>query len=655
MGVQGFQSFLKKNPNISQKINLNQTTLVIDANNLLCVLFCRICAPQENLRCDLYGGDLVNYRDAIKEFFNSLDKCRITPVLVFDGSVIGKQSTKNQLVLKEKEVYRRSIQRFQAAMCASEDDHKEDIIFPTIMSSTFRNVVSELGIQKIQTPYEADSQVAKIANDLNCHVLTNDSDFLIYSLPKGFIMFDMFEYKDIKSLSKESYCIQCVSYSQEKLAKFLPGLRPENMPLLSILLGNDYVEAGTFDRVLQAILPSHYQGAFVAESWSHRKIANLLYWMKNKSLKEAIETILGYIHPSNRDNLRNVIKILLRNYKIEETGSLHKELEEIYPPSKENSQDDCLKPPTFLTRLFENGDLDPIVLDMIFKNTHYTYASIDDLQLPASGYIRYRPLSIALTFLRANSYQNMSSHQRQIAFQQNAFIVYDRVKDDYAKFKILPLEELEGFGSIMHLSCYSLPNLEPALKKSMFMSIFKFNESELNLLSDTLSLIFTGDYLQESITCFILVKYIGAETKLNPKPQFVEALLLTFFYYASLSGNLSSKVMETPDFGQILLKLRPHSTVSSGRSYTPSATLYRRILHFISQLQISYFSYRLINSLLDNVMPPAKFERFFNGTMIFRITKLLRLKEMELPTLCQTLPALVEVCGVVKVMVHCEE
>lgn len=661
MGVKGFQSFLKKNPSISQKINLSETTLVIDANNLTCALFCNLCQTQEHLRCDLYGGDLVVYSEAVKEFFKSLEKCRIKPVLVFDGSVIGKKSTKNQLVLKEREIYRRGAQRFEAVKSASEDNHRIDLILPQTLHSAFRNIVSELGIQITQTPYEADSHIARVAHDLDCHVLTNDSDFLIYSLPKGFILLDFFHYKDVKSIGKDNHCIECVNYSQEKLTKFVPGLRAENMPLLSVLLGNDYVEPGTFDRVLQAILPRYYQGSLVAESFSHRRIANLLYWMKDKSLDGAIETILGHIHANNRDSLRNVIKILLRNYKIEETDNLEKELEEIYPQSQESVASESenrgqeLKPSAFLRRLFETGNLDPIALDMIFRNTYYNYACIDDFQLQTCGYVRYRPISIALTFLRPISYQNMSSYQRQLASERSAFTIYDRIKENYEKVNVFPVEELDGFGSIMHLSCYSLPGLEPALKKSMLMSTFKFNENEVTLLNDTMSQIFTGDFLQEAVTCFILIKYIGIETKLRPKPQFVEALVLVLFYYATLNGKLNSEIFEARDFGQILLKMKPHAIVGNGRSYQQSTTLYRRILHFISQLQISYITFRLINSLLDSVMPNPHFEKFLNGTLIFRIAKLLRLKEMELPTLCEKLPILVEVCGVVKLMVLCEE
>lgn len=653
MGVKGLQSFLKKNPDISQKINLNETTLIIDANNLSCALFCNLCFTKEHLRCDLYGGDLVVYSEAVREFFKNIDKCNITPILVFDGSVIGKRSTQNQLVLKEKEVHRRGLQRFQAVKQASEENQNIDLVLPHTLYGAFRNVVSELGIQRIQTPYEADSHIARIANDLNCHVLTNDSDFLIYPLPKGFIMFDFFYYKDVKNIGKDKYSIQCINYSQEKLVKSVPGLKSESIPILAILLGNDYVTG--MDRVLEAILPRYYQGSLVAESWSHRRIANLLYWMKNKSLNEAIETILSLVDRGDRDNLRNVVKILLRNYKFQDHPYLDKELEEVYPPPENDNEGQELKPSVFLRRLFERGDLDPIALDIIFRNTFYNYACIDDFQLPTAGYVRFRPVSIALTFLRQSTNQNLSSYQRQLASEKNAFILYDRIKEDYVKVKVLPLEELDGFGSIMHLSCYSLPSLEPALKKSMLMSIFRFNENEVTLLNDTLSQIFISDFLQEAVTCFILVKYIGIETKLSPKPQFVEALLLALFYYATLSGKLNSKVFETPDFGQVLLKMRPHSTVGNGHSYQQSTSLYRRILHFISQLQVSYMTYRLINSLLNNVMPNPRFEKFFNGTLIFRMTKLLRLKELELPTLCQKLPALVEVSGVVKVMVQCEE
>lgn len=205
------------------------------------------------MRCDIYGGNMVAFSERVREFFTNLEKCNITPVLVFDGSVIGKQSTKDQLLLKEKTIYQRGSERFKIVREMTEHSGCDNVILPQNIANIFRNMVADMGIERIQSPYEADTHVARIANDLGCHALTNDSDFLIYSLPVGFIMLDSFMYKNITTTGNRRSQIECVIYSQNRLIRCLPGIRAETMPLLSVLLGNDYVDAGTFDTIMGPI------------------------------------------------------------------------------------------------------------------------------------------------------------------------------------------------------------------------------------------------------------------------------------------------------------------------------------------------------------------------------------------------------------------
>lgn len=598
---------------------------------------------------------MVAYAQVVREFFANLDKCNITPILVFDGSVIGKQSTKDQLVLKERAIYQRGLERFQVAKCATEHAPNERIALPQTINHVFKNILSDMGIQRIQCPYEADTHIARIANDLNCPVLTNDSDFIIYSLPLGFIMIDLFPYKKIATNKQGANCIQCCIYSQSRLIKCIPGLKPDSMPLLSILLGNDYVEAGTFDRIINSICNQPYTGALVAETWSHRKIANLLTWLKNTTLDGAIEYVLNELQSGSRDRLRHIIKILLRNYRIEETDNFESELQEVYPADPKTTSGPDLMPAAYLRKLFETSDLSPMALDVVFRNTFYNYAIIDDFQLPSSSYVKYRPWSLAITLLRAKSYNNLTTYRRQIEAEKDAFHVFDRIRDEYCKIVIRTIEELDNFGSLEHVNCYSMITLEPALKKPMLMACFRYNNDELNLFTETLSQVFTDDFIRESSLCFILVKYIGLETKMNPKPQFVDALMLTMFFYAALAGQLNKNSIQDSQYGQLLLKLRPHSIKNNGRQYESSPTLYRRVVHFISQLQSAYVAYCLVNSLLNHVFQVPRYEKFLNSTLIFRLTKLMRIGEFKLGTLCQEIPILLDVCNSIKLLVHCDE
>lgn len=659
MGVRGLQSFLKKNKHLSQRLELLDTVLLIDASNLKCHIYDRLCRGKDSqyLNCDKYGCDMVAYGQEVRQFFKSLDKCHITPILVYDGSVIGKQSTQDQLVLKDKETHRRGLDRFEKNKQAIEDSNKDDdsFLFSLLLSPVFKSVIHDLGIQTIQAPYEADTHLASLANDYKCPILTNDSDFIIYPLPVGFVMLDFFHYKQPEFHSKlNRYYIECVVYSHEKLMKQLPGLKLETMPLLSILLGNDYTAAGTFDQFTDPICRCHYSGTLYAETFNHRKIANLLEWLKGKSIARALEYIVDSFKSDSKGKVRKLIGTLLHSYDIGKSDNFQAELEEIYPNSQINT-DLKLTPAAYLSRVCPL--LPGIALDMIFHNTHYSYCMIDDLKLPPSGItVNYRPYSLAITLLRPRTYEGMTTNQRQAARDRDALPVFDRENGEYTMKLVRPMEHLENFGSLEHLTLYSTINLEPALKKSMLFSAFRFNAEELNLITDTLSQVFKEPFIHESRICLLLVKYVGIETKLSPKPQFVDGLMLTFFFYAALEGKLhDSLTKQNNNYGQLLLKLKPHTIMNNGLKYDLSPILFRRINHFISQLQNAFHTFNLINCLLDFVLPHPRTERYFNGTLIFRLTKALRIGDMKMRALCSNLGAFLDVCDSIKIILHTAE
>lgn len=660
MGVKGLQSFLKANDRyLAQKVNLNNTNLVIDANNLLCLIYTKECLDRksEQYKNDTYGGDLVFYGQVVREFFENLKKCDITPVLVFDGSVIGKAALREFVASKEKQVYSRGLERFNRAKNLDEFSFDDGLLLPQTLNTIFSNIVNEFRLRRIQTPYEADTHIARVANELQCPVLTNDSDFLIYSLDKGFAMLDFFDYKQPKTGAAGKSSIECLIYSQDKLAKSLPGFKKENMPFMSILLGNDYVDQGTFDRVMESICSGVYHGHFETRSYNHRKIANLLTWMRGRSLQECIEFVLSVVHHIHQPKLQRLIRLFMRNYRIEESDDFDAELEQIYPSSRVNSSLRELgqMPVTFLRKRMENDDLGSIALDMIFHNTHYNYSISDDFSLPSSSYVKFRPFSLALVLLRPKSYENLSVYKRQIQAGRDAFHIYDRVRGEYTKLTVRPMEELENFGTLVHLDCYSMITLEPTLKRNILYSCFRFNHDELDLMHNTLARVLADPFVTEATLCFLLLKYVGLETKLPPKTQFVNALMLTLFYYAALSGHLNMDNIPNPNaYGQFLLRLRPHAVVNNGLVYAnKEKTLFRRIVHFISQVQAAYKAYCLVNSLLDHAYHVPRQDKFFNGTLIFRLTKMLRLGELTLTDLCQNLPTLADICDAMQVQVHC--
>lgn len=73
-------------------------------------------------------------------------------------------------------------------------------VMPILAFDTFKAVLKKLGIPFAVCDFEADKEIAMLANTLNCPVLSNDSDFFIFPLTGGFISFDkvIFNLQEIK-------------------------------------------------------------------------------------------------------------------------------------------------------------------------------------------------------------------------------------------------------------------------------------------------------------------------------------------------------------------------------------------------------------------------------------------------------------------------
>ena len=153
---------------------------------------------------------------------------------------------------------------------------------------------------------EADAEIASLANDLNCPVLSNDSDFFIFDIRGGFIPLSSFNWK-IRPLKSDIFY-------RTKLAHHF-RIRPELLPLLASLAGNDYVS-------LKLLEPLHERqmGPFRRNRTSFPSISKLLSRAPT-SERGALEYVLQYVcWNESRDQLIQAVKYSLQEYTIRETS-----------------------------------------------------------------------------------------------------------------------------------------------------------------------------------------------------------------------------------------------------------------------------------------------------------------------------------------------
>lgn len=663
MGIQGLLSFIKSNKTfLAERQSLSNTRLVVDCNNLINHLMDRTCMDKEaaHYRADIYGGNLVAYGQAVRAFFASLDSCGITPLLVIDGSPLGKRMRAGLLAsAAETSLMNRTLETLKRSLNMSELPHTDadqfGAIIPRLVKQVFRSIATELNIETRQMTYEANGHIARLANELDCPVLTNDSNFAIYPLTRGFIILGDLKYEQ----AAERGVLECHVYSRDKLAACVPGLAPDAMPLLPVLIGKDSLENKTFTSIRRFISRNQYAGPLNAHSRRHQEIVNLLAWMSRRSLADAIDRIVNSVSSrGGREQARQYVQNQMAVYEPNDEHELGAELEAVYCSTQASSaaapSDIEQMPANYLRKLFDSYDLRSPGLDIIFRNTHYDSFFLDDFSRPSSSLVQFTPYSLALVLLRPKSYDKLDADERRLQSRQDAYHIYVREHDGYVKRTIEPMHSLDRFGPLDTLDCYSMIRLDEADKRTLLMATFKFGDQEWRRMAETLSDLFEEapllseepslmsekpSFVSEACLCLLLVRYVGLDTGIAPESHFVAALVLTFCFYAHEAGYLNPHLAPAEACGRLSDRLRQYPGVAGDDQDS-----YRQIIHMISSLQAAYEAYCFLNVLLNHVCYAPKHDKWFNGTLIFRLAKRMRTSVQELDKLCEDLPNLRRAC-----------
>ncbi|XP_045076476.1 protein asteroid homolog 1-like [Coregonus clupeaformis] len=198
MGVHGLTSYVEGNRGLFQDIRFRDSRLVIDGCSLFFRLYLNHGLDQ------VHGGDYDAFGTLLSTFISALEACNIQPYVVLDGGVCvclcnricgsridlvsNLRSPINKIHYKKLSTLRQRLQsKIREAESLSRGRHGS--VLPLLTRHVFIQVLSQRGVPLVQCPAEADWEIACLANQWDCPVLTNDSDFYIFDLPGGYIPF----------------------------------------------------------------------------------------------------------------------------------------------------------------------------------------------------------------------------------------------------------------------------------------------------------------------------------------------------------------------------------------------------------------------------------------------------------------------------------
>nr|XP_046274147.1 protein asteroid homolog 1 [Scatophagus argus] len=285
MGVQGLTTFVEGNKHLFQDVKFRDSRLVIDGCSLYFRLYFNHYLDQQ------HGGEYGAFASQLTRFLSALAACNIQPYVVLDGGV--DPSDKKFSTLR---------QRLQSKIREADSlSHgRSGSVLPILTREVFIQVLIQRGVPLVQCPFEADREIACLAHQWNCPVLTNDSDFYIFDLPGGYLPFPFFQWSSVNG--KGSHCyISALCYTTNRLCRWFGGMNPELLPLCAVLIGNDYGAPKDAETLLSLLdVSTLRRGGFKGKGSSPR-IEGLLLWLSTFSCPaEALREVSGLMGEGGR-------------------------------------------------------------------------------------------------------------------------------------------------------------------------------------------------------------------------------------------------------------------------------------------------------------------------------------------------------------------
>lgn len=229
---------------------------------------------------------------------------------------------------KLETVTKRAEDRIQKAHRAAESGEKAHIL-PQLANIVFKQTLARLDVPMAKCFAEADQEIASLAREWQCPVLSNDSDFYIFDLPAGLLPISHFQWEGLVQRGSQSY-IPCKGYNISSFCTFF-SIQRQLLPTFAALAGNDYVK-------LQRMDSSISWGQYAPTGSKAVRLEGLTRWLRKfKQPQEALEgalELMGELTTKKKVKVQQSLALGMQEYEL---------------------------PPSTLTRFFMHGTAPPFL------------------------------------------------------------------------------------------------------------------------------------------------------------------------------------------------------------------------------------------------------------------------------------------------------
>lgn len=340
MGVRGLATYVSQNSDrFFDSHELHDCNLVIDGDSLSSNLYQGTSGSSS-----AFGGNYDQYFRTVCNFFEMLSQCNINAYVLLDG---GYQPKKLNTV--------RGRLRMKIGVIKHLNPFNTIPMFPLMMREVFVEAMQHCKVKYMRCIFEADDEVAALARRIKCPVLSNDSDFYIHDvtyIPINMLdlrvfrrnipsasgksrqrsekICEMFENGELKRLKVRKvetdreneqkisyYYMDCFVYKIENLVRDRK-IHADLMPLLAILLGNDYIKSSLFKKFFSNV---SMKRTGKKNSMQAKRIVAIFRWLQNETLQSAVAKILGHVEKEKKEWLKSQMEIAMNGYSSEQSSA----------------------------------------------------------------------------------------------------------------------------------------------------------------------------------------------------------------------------------------------------------------------------------------------------------------------------------------------
>ncbi|KAG5876536.1 hypothetical protein JTB14_010307 [Gonioctena quinquepunctata] len=298
MGIRGLTTFIENNA-LLEKYELHDTNLVIDGHSVFPQLY-HVHTMDRNI---CFGGDYDKFADYIDRFFDMLDKCNVTPYVVFEGGIEHRK-----LKIKIKKVDDR-LEKVIPVTCTFDKNHLSYI--PLCAGDVFENIVLRRKIKTVRCELESYTAIISIAKTLNCPILSYDSEYFMCSEITYIPFRSLCRFKEkpypyvIRRIKTNINYMSCQIFNVEKFLKTLK-LTADKLSLLAAMLGNAFIENTEF--------PNYFTFLYPENMSFQDRIFMIASWIEVRSVDSAVKEILDFAAPVEKTSLRIKLQNALKGY-----------------------------------------------------------------------------------------------------------------------------------------------------------------------------------------------------------------------------------------------------------------------------------------------------------------------------------------------------